>query len=73
MISPQILPPNIITNDIKDKNIPLTNKEYLKLVFSNEYTAKDLLIKRASHYWWLNKSEKIINGGHNSPHFALKK
>lgn len=71
-ISPQIIPPNITTNNIKDY-IPLTNKEYLKLVFSNECTAKNLLMKRASQYWWLSKSEKMINSGHNSPHFALRR
>lgn len=73
LISQQTMPQNNKTNDIKDEHIPLTNNEYLKLVFSNEYTAKDLLTKHASQYWWINKSENIVNGGKNSPHFALKR
>lgn len=70
LISPQTV---TINNIIKDNYNPLTEKEYFKLVFSNEYIAKDVLLKRASQFWWLNKSETIVNGGKNSSHFALKR
>lgn len=60
-------------NDIKRNDNLLTKKEYLKLVFTNEDISRNLLIKRASQFWWLNNSDTIIIGGHNSFHFALKK
>lgn len=58
---------------MKNNDNPLTSREYLKLVFTNENMAKTLLMKRATQFWWLNKSEKIVNGGKNSIHFALKR
>lgn len=58
---------------MKDKKNYLTKKEYLKLLFSNENRARNLLIKRASQFWWLNKSETMVNGGQMSSHFALKR
>lgn len=54
-------------------NNNLTNREYLKLVFIYENKARNLLIKRASQLWWLNKSEMITNGGKNSVYFALRR
>jgi len=58
---------------LKNNHNPLTSREYLKLVFFNENAAKGLLIKQASQFWWLNKSETIVNGGKSSFHFALKR
>lgn len=68
-----ITPQTIIVNDIEDKDNALSKREYLKLVFSNEDTSKNILIKRASKFWWLNKSEAFLNGGPDSSHFALKR
>jgi hypothetical protein len=59
--------------NMKDKTNCLTNKEYLKLLFTYEDRAKKLLIKRASQFWWLNKYENIVNGGKNCSHFALRR
>lgn len=64
-----------ITNDgssNNDENNPLTSNEYLKLVFFNEDIARNLLIKRASRFWWFSKSETIVNGGPSSFHFTLR-
>lgn len=66
-------PQKITVNDIKVKDNPLTKREYLKLVFSNEDSARNLLIKRASKFWWLHKSETLVNSGPKSSHFALLK
>lgn len=65
-----------ITDDgstINDENNPLTRNEFLKLVFSNEDKARNLLIKRASQFWWFSKSETIVNGGPSSLYFALRR
>lgn len=58
---------------MKNKTNSLTNREYLKLLFTYENRAKNLLIKRASRFWWLNKSENIVNGGKSCSHFALRR
>ncbi|XP_025407134.1 uncharacterized protein LOC112681083 isoform X2 [Sipha flava] len=63
----------ITMKNMKDKTNCLTNKEYLKLLFTYEDRAKKLLIKRASQFWWLNKYENIVNGGKNCSHFALRR
>lgn len=60
-------------NNIKNENISLTNREYLKLLFTYEDKAKNLLVKRASKLWWLNKNETIVKCGQSSFHFALKR
>jgi len=60
-------------NDFVPKDNLLNKKEYLKLVFFNEDIAKNVLTKRAFQFWWLNKSETLVNGGPNSSHFALKR
>lgn len=70
-----ISPKTGIVNGIegKDKDNVLSKRDYLKLLFSSEVTAKKVLIKRASQFWWLNKSEKCLNGGSDSSHFAIKR
>lgn len=60
-------------NNITNIDNPLTKNEYLKLVFTNEEISKNTLINRASQFWWLNRSNKIICGGYNSSHFGLKR
>ncbi|XP_060850963.1 uncharacterized protein LOC132929551 isoform X1 [Rhopalosiphum padi] len=68
-----VSPQNFIVNRIKDRNNSLPSREYLKLVFSHENIARKLLIKRASQFWWLNKSERIAEDGQYSFYFNLKK
>ncbi|CAH1722627.1 uncharacterized protein LOC114130709 [Aphis gossypii] len=68
-----VSPQKIIVNGIKDRNNSLSSREYLKLVFSHENIARNLLIKRASQLWWLNKSETIAKDGQYSFYFNLKK
>uniref|UniRef100_A0A2S2NLL2 Gamma tubulin complex component protein N-terminal domain-containing protein n=1 Tax=Schizaphis graminum TaxID=13262 RepID=A0A2S2NLL2_SCHGA len=68
-----VLPQNFIINKIKDRNNSLPSREYLKLVFSHENIARKLLIKRASQFWWLNKSETIAEDGQYSFYFNLKR
>lgn len=63
----------MMINDIKKNYNSLTKKEYFQLLFTKEDICRNLLIKRASQFWWLNNSDKIISGGYNSPHFALKR
>ncbi|XP_025195243.1 uncharacterized protein LOC112594591 isoform X2 [Melanaphis sacchari] len=68
-----VSPQNIKVNGIKDRNNSLTSREYLKLVFSHENIARNLLIKRVSQLWWLNESETIAKKGQYSFYFNLKK
>ncbi|XP_022182508.1 uncharacterized protein LOC111042242 isoform X1 [Myzus persicae] len=65
-------PENVLVNRIKDNNNCLPSREYLKLVFSHENIGRNLLIKRASQYWWLNKSE-TAKGGQHPFYFSLKR
>lgn len=61
-----------IVNGIKDNNNSLPGREYLKLVFSHENIGRNVLIKRASQFWWLNKSETTKCEQHPF-YFSLKR